>query len=291
MNKNVKIVFDRKKTAAKTGKGKIEIVVYLNRSERKRETVATATPDDWEVVSLGRNIQAKVKHYEEILKAMQTLGEESTLENFNKHIFQAKVPSKPEDKVLFNGTDLRQSFIDFCRDHLEHENLAKNSIKDHNVVFNAVEASGILKTLADLTKANVIAFDAWLRSQKNKSDYTIHGYHKKVKKYTKLLWQLEMIPSDPYQYVTFPKGSNKERVPLTESELIKLREADCKGRIERARDLFIFMAYTGLAYCDMALFDYKTMTEERTDYTYIDGTRLKTGSNFFTPILPLPWRC
>ena len=286
MNKNVKIVFDRKKTAAKTGKGKIEIVVYLNRSERKRETVATATPDDWEVVSLGRNIQAKVKHYEEILKAMQTLGEESTLENFNKHIFQAKVPSKPEDNVLFNGTDLRQSFIDFCRDHLEHENLAKNSIKDHNVVFNAVEASGILKTLADLTKANVIAFDAWLRSQKNKSDYTIHGYHKKVKKYTKLLWQLEMIPSDPYQYVTFPKGSNKERVPLTESELIKLREADCKGRIERARDLFIFMAYTGLAYCDMALFDYKTMTEERTDYTYIDGTRLKTGSNFFTPILP-----
>lgn len=73
MNKNVKIVFDRKKTAAKTGKGKIEIVVYLNRSELKRETVATATPDDWEVVSLGRNIQAKVKHYEEILKAMQTL--------------------------------------------------------------------------------------------------------------------------------------------------------------------------------------------------------------------------
>ena len=286
MNKNVKIVFDRKKTAAKTGKGKIEIVVYLNRSERKRETVATATPDDWEVVSLGRNIQAKVKHYEEILKAMQTLGEESTLENFNKHIFQAKVPSKPEDNVLFNGTDLRQSFIDFCRDHLEHENLAKNSIKDHNVVFNAVEASGILKTLADLTKANVIAFDAWLRSQKNKSDYTIHGYHKKVKKYTKLLWQLEMIPSDPYQYVTFPKGSNKERVPLTESELIKLREADCKGRIERARDLFIFMAYTGLAYCDMSVFDFKTMTEERTDYTYIDGTRLKTGSNFFTPILP-----
>ena len=286
MNKNVKIVFDRKKTAAKTGKGKIEIVVYLNRSERKRETVATATPDDWEVVSLGRNIQAKVKHYEEILKAMQTLGEESTLENFNKHIFQAKVPSKPEDNVLFNGTDLRQSFIDFCRDHLEHENLAKNSIKDHNVVFNAVEASGILKTLADLTKANVIAFDAWLRSQKNKSDYTIHGYHKKVKKYTKLLWQLEMIPSDPYQYVSFPKGSNKERVPLTESELIKLREADCKGRIERARDLFIFMAYTGLAYCDMSVFDFKTMTEERTDYTYIDGTRLKTGSNFFTPILP-----
>ena len=46
------------------------------------------------------------------------------------------------------------------------------------------------------------------------------------------------------------------------------------------------MAYTGLAYCDMSVFDYKTMTEEHSDYTYIDGARLKTGSNFFTPILP-----
>jgi site-specific recombinase XerD len=107
-----------------------------------------------------------------------------------------------------------------------------------------------------------------------------------VKKYTKLLWQLEMIAQDPYQYVKFPKGSNKERVPLMENELIKLRQAECTGRIERARDLFIFMAYTGLAYCDMCAFNYKTMTEKHTDYTYIDGERLKTGSSFFTPILP-----
>ena len=286
MKQNVKILFDRRNTVAKTGKGTIEVLVYLSREERKWEAIETATPDEWEVVAQKKSIQAKVKHYELVINAMKQLGEEMTIENFNQHIFSAQAPTKKEDATLYKDTDLRQSFIDFCRDHLEHENLAKNSIKDHNVVFNAVEASGILKTLADLTKANVIAFDTWLRSQKNKSDYTIHGYHKKVKKYTKLLWQLEMIPSDPYQYVSFPKGSNKERVPLMESELIKLREADCKGRIERARDLFVFMAYTGLAYCDMSVFDFKTMTEERTDYTYIDGTRLKTGSNFFTPILP-----
>ena len=40
------------------------------------------------------------------------------------------------------------------------------------------------------------------------------------------------------------------------------------------------MAYTGLAYCDMALFDYKTMTEKSGNIMYIDGERLKT------PILP-----
>ena len=286
MKQNVKVVFDRKNQAAKTGTGKIEICVYLNRDERKWETVGSSDVESWEVAAQSRNILVKVKHYEQIISAMKMLGEDMTIENFNKHVFQAKAPSKPEEHVLHNGNDLRQSFVAFCREHLEKEGLAKNSVKDHKVVFNAVEESGILNTFADLTKANVIAFDAWLRRQNNKSDYTINGYHKKVRKYTKILWRLEMISSDPYEYVRFPKGSNKERVPLGEDELVKIRQAECSGRIERARDLFIFMAYTGLAYCDMAVFNFSTMTEAHSDYTYIDGSRLKTGSNFFTPILP-----
>jgi hypothetical protein len=216
------VIFDRRKKAAKVGTGFIDICVYLKEGQRKFEIVGSSTPEEWEIVAQDRKIQAKVKHYELIINAMKQLNEEMTIANFNQHVFQDVSPKKPEEKVLYNGTDLRQSFVEFCRDHMEHENLAKNSIKDHNVVFNALEASGILKTFADLTKANVIAFDTWLRSQKNKSDYTIHGYHKKVKKYTKLLWQLEMIAQDPYQYVKFPKGSNKERVPLMENELIKL---------------------------------------------------------------------
>ena len=117
-------------------------------------------------------------------------------------------------------------------------------------------------------------------------DYTIYGYHKKVSKYTKILWQLEMISSNPYAHVKFPRGKNKERNPLIEEELLKMRNAKYTGHIERARDLFVFMAYTGLAYCDMAAFNFDTMTEKHQDYTYIDGSRLKTGSNFFTPILP-----
>ncbi len=46
------------------------------------------------------------------------------------------------------------------------------------------------------------------------------------------------------------------------------------------------MAYTGLAYCDVCLFDFETMTEKYGNCYYIDGSRLKTGSKFFTPILP-----
>ena len=286
MKERVKVVYDRKGTVKKTGVGKVELQIYLTWTQRKWVTVGTATPDDWEVLAQSVNVRTKIKYYESIIRAMETLNEDMTIENFNNHTMEDAVTANTDKSHFYNGNDLRQSFVDFCREHLEKEGLAKNSVKDHNVVFNAVEASGILNTFADLTKANVIAFDAWLRSQNNKSDYTINGYHKKVRKYTKILWRLEMISSDPYEYVKFPKGKNKERVPLIEPELVKIRQAECSGRIERARDLFIFMAYTGLAYCDMSVFNFKTMTEEHTDYTYIDGSRLKTGSNFFTPILP-----
>ena len=285
MKKHVRVVYDRKKVSAKTGTGKIELSIYLQEGERKWITVGKASPSEWMAIAESTTIQAKVTHYEEVIKAMVLLQEDMTIENFNRHAELDELNIN-QGKIMYKGTDLRQPFVDYCLDHVEKEGLAKNSIKDTKVAFNLVKESGYLKTFADLTKSNIIAFDKWLRKDNNRSDYTIHGYHKKVKKYTKLLFQLEMIAEDPYQYVKFPKGSNKERNPLDESELLKMRNLKCTGHLERARDLFIFMAYTGLAFCDMELFDFDTMTVKRTDYTYIDGERLKTGSNFFTPILP-----
>lgn len=285
MKKHVRVVYDRKKVSAKTGTGKIELSIYLQEGERKWITVGKASPSEWMAIAESTTIQAKVTHYEEVIKAMVLLQEDMTIENFNRHAELDELNIN-QGKIMYKGTDLRQPFVDYCLDHVEKEGLAKNSIKDTKVAFNLVKESGYLKTFADLTKSNIIAFDKWLRKDNNRSDYTIHGYHKKVKKYTKLLFQLEMIAEDPYQYVKFPKGSNKERNPLDESELLKMRKLKCTGHLDRARDLFIFMAYTGLAFCDMELFDFETMTVKRTDYTYIDGERLKTGSNFFTPILP-----
>ena len=285
MKKHVRVVYDRKKVSAKTGTGKIELSIYLQEGERKWITVGKASPSEWMAIAESTTIQAKVTHYEEVIKAMVLLQEDMTIDNFNRHAELDELNIN-QGKIMYKGTDLRQPFVDYCLDHVEKEGLAKNSIKDTKVALNLVKESGYLKTFADLTKSNIIAFDKWLRKDNNRSDYTIHGYHKKVKKYTKLLFQLEMIAEDPYQYVKFPKGSNKERNPLDESELLKMRNLKCTGHLERARDLFIFMAYTGLAFCDMELFDFDTMTVKRTDYTYIDGERLKTGSNFFTPILP-----
>lgn len=258
------MVFDRKKTASKAGEGKIEICVYLSRAERKWETVGTATPNEWEAVAQDRDIVAKVKHYEQVLNAMQLLGEEMTMENFNNHVCLASCTSSEnaDNKYMFKGNDQRQSFIEYMEDYLEREGLRAGSRRNIVVVIDSLKKSKMLQTFADLTPANLRKYDEWLHAQGDKSLATIYNYHKKVHKYTHLLWRNEMIPSDPYSHVQFKRGSYKERRPLTEEELLKIRHAHYTGKLDRVRDLFIFMAYTGLSYIDMCNFDFETMTEK-----------------------------
>jgi site-specific recombinase XerD len=280
------LVYDRRKESIRTGIGTIEICIYLSPGVRKYIPVGKATPEQWEEMAQSSQIQSQLKHYEMIIQAMDILHEPMTIENFLLNLERAQNPREPGDRVLFNGHDQRQSYPGYVEMSLERENLRPNSIKGFMVLLRALKESGILNTFADLTPAKIYAFDEWFRQHPPKSDYTMKGYHKKNHKYILQLYRKEMIPSDPYMHVKFNRGSNKERNPLTEEELNRIIDAKFSGYLERARDLFVFMAFTSLSYCDMKAFDFATMTEQHDDIYYIDGSRLKTGSNFYTPILP-----
>ncbi len=288
MKKFVKVVFDRKGSASKTGCGKIELSIYLQAGERKYETVGSATPEDWEAAAQDRTIVAKIKHYEQVINAMQMLGEKMTIENFNNHVLASVIKSVPNgDNIhMFCETDQRQSFTQYIEDYLDKEGLRAGSRRNIEVVVESLKKSKIIKTFYDLTPANIRRYDEYLHEQGNKSQATICNYHKKVHKYTNMLWRNQMIPNDPYNQFEIKRGTSKERKPLTEEELITLREAQLSDKLTRVRDLFIFMAYTGLAYIDMCNFDFNTMAEKQGDLYYIEAARVKTGSDFYTPILP-----
>ena len=152
-------------------------------------------------------------------------------------------------------------------------------------MVKTVEESGLIKTFADITAANLIAYDKFLHKG-DRTDATVFSYHKRLKFYINLARIEGRIPSNPYELTNFKRGRYKERKPLNEAELKKLREMKLpQQKLCRVRDLFIFMAYTGLAHCDAQLFDFDTMTEKVGRLYYIDGRRLKTKTDFFTPIL------
>jgi site-specific recombinase XerD len=292
MKKRVKVVFDRKGSVAKTGYGKIELCIYLKEGERKYETVGTATPDNWEAAAQDKNIVAKIKHYEQMINAMQLFNEDMTIKNFNNHVLPAEAKASSNATIekdgmyFYKGTNQKQSFIEYIEACLEKEGLRSGSRRNIEVVKDNLKKSGIIKRFYDLTPANIQKYDEYLHNQGDKSQATICNYHKKLHKYTNMLWRSDMIPSNPYNQFEIKRGTSKERQPLTEDELIVLRNAKLSSKLERVRDLFIFMAYTGLAYIDMCHFNFSEMAEKNGRLYYIDGKRTKTGSQFYAPILP-----
>lgn len=285
--KAVTVVFDRLKQVNEKGVGKVEIVVRLSRTAKKNIQIATMTEREWAKEKDKPYITAEIARYQKIVDAMETLGEEMSVVNFNAHIgIEGNDSRWKGEKKKKEEKEGNITFLDFMRDNIATAKIRETTRKQKIVTLNALIEFGKIQTFADLTVQNLRAFDKWLHADGTRSDVCVNNYHKNLKLQTRKAYQEGLIEKDPYELITFPRGKCKERRPLTETELKKMREITLPQREAKVRDLFIFAAYTGLAFCDTQDFDFFTMTEQIGDLYYIDGSRLKTGTNFFTPILP-----
>lgn len=241
---------------------------------------------EWQSFSQSKELKYIVASFERIVSSMQNLGEDMTVENFNFHLNGGE-EKKEERKQSKQG-----SFIAFMRDCIVKEQIDHQTRRQRLVSLRDLEAFGKLNTFADLTPANITDYDFYVRAKRKPNgepfaSATIDNYHKRLHHYIMLAYQQQLIDRDPYDSVKIKRGKNKERKPLLEHELVTLRDAEIKDKyLDRVRDLFVFSAYTGLAYVDVMGFDFETMTEVQDDMFYIDGKRTKTGSDFYTPILP-----
>ena len=236
-----------------------------------------------------KKLQEKVSFYEAILKLMQSVGIPLTVTNFDNYM--ANPTFKPQetqeaDKNAEEGPKEPTNFISFFYDELAAEKIDLSTRKQRIVVYKSLLAYGRIKEFADLTPKNILNYHKWLKADGTRSDVTLKFYHKRLHRYVIKAYEYGYIDRDPYKIVTIPSGHSPERRPLTEEELLRLLNLKLKGKEDKVRDLFIFSAFTGLAYCDAQAFDYNSMTEQHGNIVYIDGNRIKTGSNYFTPILP-----
>ncbi len=292
MSKHVRVVFDRRKRVEATGKGNVEIIIQLSRLAVKKIIVDSMTPEEWEVYKDAPYLKKEVANYEKIVNAMELLGEDMTVDNFNKHIgvdTPVRNTSKKKSKESVSETKderINESFLDFMHDAIVKEKSAATTKRQKFVALDALRRWGGIVTFADISVKKLREYDAWLREDGTRSDVAVNNYHKRTKMYVRQAYEKGIIEKDYYSMVHFPRGKCKERNPLSEAELMKLRTVELPSREARVRDLFIFSAYTGLAFCDAQAFDFFTMAEQRGDMFYIDGSRLKTGTKFYTPILP-----
>ena len=203
LNDAVTVIYDRKKTVPAKGKGKVEIRIYLSREQRKYVTVCDATPLEWEAVARRKDVTNEVEKYRKIVEAMQVLGEDMTIENFDTHIQVNKVVEERKEEIL-PSTPLTESFIEFIRDMQPQENVTKATMKHKRVTLRSLEIFGRIQTFADLTPANIMAYDRFLHNGKRK-EVTVATYHKYVRYYINILMMEERIPRNPYDRVKIKK--------------------------------------------------------------------------------------
>ena len=273
----VVVIYDRKKVAAKRGKGKVEVRVYISRTERKYISLGDVAPDELENFVSSSKVLAIKKRCEQILAAMSVLDDKLSVEKFDSYYYETEDNPFAKSKGSVN-------FLLYMEQSIKQENIREGTRKHKICTLEAIRRFGQIKTTKDLTRENLVAFDQWLRDG-TRSDVAINNYHKNFRIYTKRLATENVIDVDPYDLAKFKRGKCKEREPLSETELKKIRTIKLEGKLDKVRDLFVFAAYTGLAYCDVQSFSFDTMTELQGTLYYIDGSRLKTGSKFFTPIL------
>lgn len=280
----VSVIFDRKRRAINDGIGTVDVFVYLSRTQRKYITVGKCKRSEFEQFKLNKNVVSVVNRCNEVITALAVLNLEENVSNFNAYYNKDEKKSSADSKKVYKGTNLMQNFVDYMQKRVDVEDILKGTRIHKQVTIEALKRFGKIKTFADLTPHNIMLFDEWLHDG-TREDISIYTYHKHIHKVTRHMRMAEMIPVDPYDLVTIARGKSKPRRPLTEDELKQLRKLKLTGKMETARDLFIFAAYTGLAYCDLVAFDFKTMAVKEGNLYYIDGSRIKTDAPFFTPIL------
>lgn len=285
----VNVKFDRRNRLKNGKKGDVELEIYLTRECRKFIRITSVTKAEWATYQHSKEFLAEKLRIEGICRAMIVLNEELTVENLNRHLGiepkKEKVEMSEEEFERHKLIASKTSFLDFFEMEYKKHEYAASTLRRKKVMIDALKEFGKIKRFEDLTVNNIKKFDEWLDNGRERT--TVTNYHKQVHMYILRAKKQKFITEDPYESCEFEKGKNKKRVPLSENELLKLINHKFEGNVEIVRDLFIFSAYTGLAYSDVMNFKYSKMTVQIHGQDFIDGSRVKTGSDFFTPILPL----
>ena len=263
MTPKIRAVFDRKKKASSTSTGKVEIEVIFSRTQRK--TLSTGIElysNQWEdglvvrhalAKKLNSQISSLIKTYSNIIRQLIQNGDDVSYDNFSAAL---------NIKSGKYGTD----FIEFCYMTMEKRKLKELTIRAHVRTFESLRASG---------------------EDPNREQPTIYGYHKRLKPYINEAVKLGIIEESPYLRFKPERGKHKPKQALNEEELMSLRSLILNNKtLDKARDLFIFCCFTGLAHADMDAFDFNKDVVCVNGMYYIDKRRVKTGTQYYTPILP-----
>lgn len=277
----LKVVFDRKKIATKNKTGLVQIEVL---SDRKRKWISTRVKVYSGQWNKSRMVVGRMDAESLNLSIQGQLG---SIQNWINDL-RRKREVFDFDKLsafLKTATTTSNNFIEYLEKRIdERTDIRPNTKKGHYTLVNSLKSFGRIIAFSDLTRQKLSAYDAWLHEQ-NYEQSTIHAYHKSLKVYINDAIRREIIKENPYASIKIERGKSGLRKYLSDGELERVRQARMlTPALERVRDLFVFQCFTGLAYADLAKFDFADVVERNGRFVVHD-TRQKSGEDFYIVLL------
>lgn len=278
----VRIVHGRRNTPDKNKCLSVEIEIYFQRKRKWISTGVMVPKSNWRG---DKKVAGRADALDLNLKIENV---ENTVMTFIRKLM---IDNKPFtwsglQTILSNGNS-DNSFLKFVENRvISRQDIKESTRKNHKKLCKSLKEFGKLKSFSDLTKQNIILYDEWLHSRKSCSQTTIASYHKFLKVFINDAIRMELLSKNPYEGIKIDRGKAAQRKFLGADELMAIEISQMPTQsLEQVKDLFIFQCYTGLAYADMAKFDFGTVIRKDERYV-IHDTRQKTGEDFYIVLLP-----
>lgn len=287
------VIFDHRNRTPQGAEGPIEVRMTIDRRAKYIATGIKVRRSEFQqgvIVNrpdsniLNARLQAITNRIAGDVNAAIADGREIDVADIKRRVWAAKIDADST------------SFIDWIEQEVGTLMYAEGTMVHYRTTVARLREWNMIRRWCDLTVENIVKFDVWLhqlpKSQHSKepiSDAGIYTYHKNLKALLNRAVMYGRIERNPYDKLKgkFKRG-DRERVDyLTDAELQAILDfhPSVGTKLDVARDLFVFQAFTGLSFSDMQQFDIK-------EYKLVDdvwvnvGERIKTGVPYVSHLLP-----
>ncbi|MDD2618672.1 MAG: tyrosine-type recombinase/integrase [Bacteroidales bacterium] len=280
---SISVVYDRKHLATNSREALVQIEISYLRKRKYVSTGVRLTKDLWDTrANRPINSRAMLPYTEAIEAHLQRI------QSYINTLIRENEPFTWEglDHFLSKNDNPKDIyFLGFIEERINARPMAASTKQTHERLIKVLQEFGKIQYLSDLTGANVRAFNDYLAAQ-GYTQVTIWGYHKRLKIYIHEAMAFRLLSDDPYKGFSIKRGNSNSIRYLTEDECTLLEQAEMLDEATgRARDLFVFCRYTGMAYSDLRAFDFKNVEKQGEKYIIRDY-RIKTNTPYYVELLP-----
>ena len=300
------IIYNHRGRFSKDGTAPVEVRVTIGRRAYYINTGVSVRPREWKFCQivgvwncddLNERVRIMLQRVDRIVNERLEKESETDInfEDVRKMVFAPDSRRKVKDA---------EDMVTWMEKEIDRLDVRKGTAAHYRVSVAALVESGTMKRWSDLTVENIHRWDAYLHGiQKHRTDAevkagkpveyisqaTVRNYHKDIKSLLGRALKFGLIQANPYDRMKgeIKRGDVETVEFLTKDELeriegLTLREG---SMLAAARDMFVFQAYTGMAFSDMQAFSLEKCRRDG-DRWLMSGQRVKTGVTYYVRLLP-----